>query len=66
MVWTVTQTNNFFRRQMDIPLETILSLNAEGIININDLAEFDTEDISAIVSDFCRRIPEALFGAKSQ
>ena len=51
---------------MYIPLVTIPSLNAEGIININDLAEFNKEAISAIFSDFCRQTPAVLFGAKSQ
>ena len=66
MVWTVAQTLNFFVTQMEIPAESIPALNAEGISAIEDLGEFDKDTVSAIASDFRRRAPPVVFGAKSQ
>ena len=70
MVWTNQQTLNFFTQpdQMAIPAATIPALNAEGIADPDDLAEFDDELIDEVVKNI-RRPPGGAnaqqIGAKS-
>lgn len=65
MFWTAAQMQNFFVTQMEIPLASIPSLTTEGIVGVVDLGEFDKDTIITIASDFCRRIPPVVLGAKS-
>ena len=46
MVFTANQTNQFFREdtQMHIPEATVAALGVEGISNVQDLEEFESDD----------------------
>jgi hypothetical protein len=47
MVLTAAQTTSFFTNavQMAIPAATVVQLGIEGIATVDDLSEFDKEDI---------------------
>jgi hypothetical protein len=70
MVLTGVQTTAFFENadQMVIPNVTVLQLVAEGIDQVDDLAEFDKDTIYQIASNLCWPPAGAhyVFGAKSQ
>ena len=68
MVLTNAQTSAFFQNatQMAIPVATVLQLQQEGIISVDDLAEFDKTSISQIADNLRRpggRIPDPTPGA---
>ena len=55
MVFTTAQTTAFFEDagQMVIPHDTRLQLIKEGIISLDDLAEFDNESLKQIAKNLC-------------
>ena len=61
MVLTNNQTLAFFTEdtQMAIPAATVAQLATEGIVTVDDLAEFDSEGLKTIV-DNLRRPPGTL------
>ena len=71
MVLTAAQTTAFFEdaAQMAIPHDTVLQLQTEGITTVDDLEDFDDDDIDQVSSNL-RRPPGGVgaftFGAKSQ
>ena len=56
MVWTNQQITNFFTEdtQMAIPAATIPGLQAEGIVAVDDLEEFNDDDLSTLMSNLRR------------
>ena len=83
MVLTVAQTTAFFEAadQMGIPHETRVQMEEEGIVTVEDLAEFDKDGLQRVADNLRRpggRIPDPdnagqtiptppfVFGAKSQ
>ena len=60
----MVQTAIFFLTQMEISSATMASLSVEWITDINNLPEFEKEAISEISSDFWRRNPPIIVGAK--
>ena len=71
MVLTAAQTTAFFEdaAQMAIPHATVVQLQTEGITTVDDLEDFDEDDIDQVSSNL-RRPPGGAgaftFGAKSQ
>ena len=71
MVLTVAQTTAFFEdaAQMAIQHATVVQLQTEGITTVDDLEDFDEDDIDQVSSNL-RRPPGGAgaftFGAKSQ
>jgi len=71
MVFTAAQTTSFFQDadQMAIPNATVVQLQTEGITNVDDLGEFDEDNLSQVATNL-RRPPGGVaaftFGAKSQ
>ena len=68
MVITNAQTTAFFEDagQMAIPHATVLELRNEGILTVNDLADFDKESLKQIADNLRRpgrRIPDPTPGA---
>lgn len=69
MVFTANQTTSFFRddTQMHIPEATVAALAIEGISNVQDLEEFESDDFKQLVSNL--RSPTGdgpyVLGAKS-
>jgi hypothetical protein len=62
MVFTLAQTTAFFQEpnQMTIPAATRAQLATEGIVNVDDLAEFDAENLKQIADNLRRpsgRVP---------
>ena len=71
MVLTAAQTTQFFENpaQMAIPHDTVLELQNEGINDVDDLAEFDKDQLDQIAQNLRRPAGGAAaftFGAKSQ
>ena len=69
MVLTGAQIPIFFEDNnvgLAIPTDTVTALQAEGISDPGDLAEFDKDSIHQIAATFCRANPIVVFGAKSQ
>jgi hypothetical protein len=60
MVLTAAQTTAFFTdtAQMGLDARTRTQLQAEGIVNVEDLAEFTEEDTWKQIIDNCRRPPK--------
>ena len=54
MPFTANQTNAFFtdNHQMDIPARTVTAMANEGIVNVEDLAEFGMDDFKTMVDSF--------------
>ena len=50
MVLTAAQTTSFFEdaNQMAIPHATVIELQNEGIVSVDDLDEFDKDDLEQI------------------
>ena len=50
MVLTDRQTTAFFENdsQMAIPHDTVVELNNEGIVTVEDLADFDRESLKQV------------------
>ena len=69
MVLTAAQTAAFFEEaaQMGIPHVTVLQLQQEGILSVDDLADFDKDSLQQL-ADTGATIPTPpfVFGAKSQ
>ena len=71
MVFTGAQTTSFFEDadQMAIPHATVVQLATEGINNVDDLGEFDKDNLNQVATNL-RRPPGGAaaftFGAKSQ
>ena len=68
MVFTVAATTAFFENanQMAIPRATVTQLQSEGIVSVEDLAEFDKESLKQIADNLRRpggRIPDPTPGA---
>ena len=71
MVLTAAQTTQFFENahQMAIPHATVVELQNEGINTVDDLAEFDKDQLDQIAQNLRRPAGGAAaftFGAKSQ
>ena len=71
MVFTVAQTTTFFKDndQMALPHATVVQLGTEGISTVDDLLDFDKENLQQVAQNL-RRPPGAgavpfTFGAKS-
>ena len=63
MVLTAGQTATFFHEeaQMGIPYETIAQMQAEGITNVQDLADFEKESLQQLADNLRKpggRIPD--------
>jgi hypothetical protein len=56
MVLTAAQTAAFFQddAQMGIPNPTVVQMQAEGITNVQDLADFDKESIQQLADNLRR------------
>ena len=54
MVVTVQQTTNFFEQpdQMVIPHAMVVELQNEGIVTVDNLEEFDKDDLDQILLNF--------------
>ena len=71
MVFTAAQTSAFFEDpdQMAIPHATVIQLSTEGIDNVDDLGDFDKDNLNQVATNL-RRPPGGAaaftFGAKSQ
>ena len=71
MVFTAAQTSAFFEDpdQMAIPHATVIQLSTEGIDNVDDLGDFDKDNLNQVAT-ILRRPPGGVvtftFGAKSQ
>ena len=71
MVFTAAQTTAFFEdaNQMAIPHATVVQLSTEGIDNVEDLGDFDKDNLNQVATNL-RRPPGGAaaftFGAKSQ
>ena len=70
MVLTAAQKTAFFEDadQMDIPHATVLELRNEGINTLDDLEEFDKEQLDQIAQNLRRPaggVAAFTFGAKS-
>jgi hypothetical protein len=80
MVLTAAQTAAFFQEeaQMGVPHSTVAQMQAEGITNVQDLADFDKESHQQLADNLRRpggRVPDpnpnaapgtTMVGAKSQ
>jgi hypothetical protein len=63
MVLTAAQTAAFFQdeAQMGIPHPTVIQMQAEGISNVQDLADFDKESLQQLADNLRRpggRVPD--------
>jgi hypothetical protein len=63
MVLTAAQTAAFFKEeaQMGIPHPTVAQMQAEGITNVQDLADFDKESLQQLADNLRRpggRVPD--------
>jgi hypothetical protein len=63
MVLTATQSAAFFQEeaQMGIPNPTVVQMQAEGITNVQDLADFDKESLQQLADNLRRpggRVPD--------
>ena len=67
VVWTANNTSNFFQEdtQMAIPQATIQPLANEGIVGVEDLAEFSSTDINHLAANFRKDANNIVFGVKS-
>ena len=71
MVITAAQTTSFFEDedQMAIPHATVIQLQEEGITTVEDLGDFDKDNLDQVATNL-RRPPGGVaaftFGAKSQ
>ena len=56
MVFTAAQTASFFQDadQMAILNATVVQLQMEGIMNVNDLGEFDKDNLSQVATNLHR------------
>ena len=68
MVLSANATASFFEQdqQMGLPHDTVVRLQAEGIVSINDLAEFDSEAWKQVADNFRKSggmIPDPAAGA---
>ena len=68
MVLTATQVIAFFEaaNQIAIPYETRLQLQSEGMLDLNDLVDFDEDSIKSISKNLRRpggRVPDTTPGA---
>jgi hypothetical protein len=56
MVLTAAQTVAFFREeaQMGIPHPTVAQMQAEGITNVQDIADFDKESLQQLADNLRR------------
>ena len=71
MVFTAAQTTAFFKAatQMTIPHNTVFQLVTKGINTVDDLADFDKENLQQVATNFRRPPGGAVaftFGAKSE
>jgi hypothetical protein len=65
MVLTAAQTAAFFQleAQMGIPHPTVAQMQAEGITNVQDLADFDKESLQQMTDNLRRpggRVPDPI------
>ena len=63
MVLTAAQTTTFFEdnEQMGIPHATVIQLQAEGIMTVGDLADFEMDSLQQLADNLCHpgeRIPD--------
>ena len=68
MVFTAAQTTAFFENanQMALPRATVVQLANDGIVTVEDLAEFDKSSLTQIADNLrrpCGRIPDPTPGA---
>jgi len=68
MVFTENQTAEFFTEpaQMNVLAATIPGLVAEGIVTVDDLSDFKTDEFATLSSNLRRAIPDPFaLGARS-
>jgi hypothetical protein len=68
MVLTFAQSTAFFtdQDQMGIPAEMYAAMAGEGIVSVDDLADFDKDSVKQMADNLRRGQPNHAFGARSQ
>jgi hypothetical protein len=68
MVLTLAQTTALFtdQDQMGIPAATYAAMAGEGIVSVDDLADFDKDSVKQMADNLRRGQPNHVFGARSQ